>query len=186
VHSACNSNRRFLYHHRRPKEYLWDANCRSSIVFMTSTGRTLCPSRSSIESSLLRYGQQTSLPACGGGSREAFGVCGDHAAGPLTSNSCFSGFEVSRAYRILATILANLSCSRESHSGGFTVLCSASPDSFTSYLASSSRTRMAKRCRLISSPSRRCLISMRNLEKICWGLHLTMIFPSETGRHSAI
>jgi hypothetical protein len=67
----------------------------------------------------LRYGQQTSLPACGGGgSREAFGARGDHAAGPLTSNSCFSGFEVSRAYRILATILANLSCSRESHSGG--------------------------------------------------------------------
>src|SRR5271165_2225950 len=36
-----------------------------------------------------------------------------------------------------------------------------SPDSFTSYLTSSSRTRIAKRCRLISSPSRRCLISMR-------------------------
>jgi hypothetical protein len=71
------------------------------------------------------------------------GARGDHAAGALTSMSCFSGFEVSRAYRILATILANLSYSRESHSGGFAVLCSAFAARFTSYLASSSRTRMA-------------------------------------------
>jgi hypothetical protein len=27
----------------------------------------------------------------------AFGARGDHAAGPLTPKSCFSGFEVSRA-----------------------------------------------------------------------------------------
>jgi hypothetical protein len=65
----------------------------------------------------------------------------------------FRGFS-----RTWQTILASLSCSRESHSAGFTVLCSAAPDSFISYLTSSSRTRMAKRCRLISSPSKRCLL----------------------------
>jgi hypothetical protein len=57
---------------------------------------------------------------------------------------------------------SSLTCrAAERHSGGFTVLCSASADSFTSYLTSSSRTRSAKKCRLISSPSRRCLMSMR-------------------------
>jgi hypothetical protein len=33
----------------------------------------------------------------GGAGGRAFGARGDHAAGPLRSNSCFSGFEVSRA-----------------------------------------------------------------------------------------
>jgi hypothetical protein len=45
--------------------------------------------------------------------------------GPTHIQPCFFAPDFSRAYRILATILANLSCSRESHSGGFTVLTSA-------------------------------------------------------------
>ena len=45
----------------------------------------------------LRYGQQTSLPACGGGEQGSVWARGDHAAGPLMSKSCFSDFEVSRA-----------------------------------------------------------------------------------------
>ena len=40
------------------------------------------------------------------------------------------------------------------------------PGHFTSYLTSSSTTRIAKRCRLISSPSRRCLISRRQEQSL--------------------